>query len=307
MDHIGRPRRGNPLSLESQKIADYHAERCGISKPTERECVDALVGVLLRSRLFDRDELLQHSDRYFFADSAGQVEIREAALEVLRDYKEEYDLHVYGEKRLKRMREPNMRPNLFAFVHGEGPFWDYGYKVQEEDYPYIWSWKTQILAQAKGLQMALQGSTVDAPYARLAKRVLGEAPDERDVIRFSLAIFIIKKQTPWHPVISPLRGIILRIFGGRRTLRDFGKRFDLCADAMLVARVLADELGFYSEIRNTSLDPDARIKKGCHQYLIYEDGVIFDPDVAPRMAGYIKNPQQYKDVVHESDQDFFFC
>lgn len=296
--------RGKPLWQARFRERREEQEK---TKAPQIDVVNALVDVLWNAN-YRRADVEEISRKYYLGLRLGNAAMIEEAFDQLAEMRHQKNIEDFGEETVMGWSDPGPYKNLGAHVLGVGAFRDYGYEIDMDDLALIAEWREEILRQADDFSRVIRGLDARHPYRNIIRRVLGENPDEADVARFSLAVFMIKHKAPWHSILTPARAFMMRIFGGKRKVRDFGKRFDFCADVMLVAQILADEIGFEAEVHSKVPSLQHLIRKGCHHYLVYkDDGVIFDPDVAPRLAGYIKGPEQYQEEAENLGDDLKLC
>lgn len=200
-------------------------------------------------------------DRYW---ASSDEQERSVIMDETCMHYEECRDRVMGKELVRKMSERGSYTNLNTTVRGVYPYEGCRYMVVEKDIPVIES----MVHRTREHAAVLQGQYDRNPKSCDLSRALGQTNlNQDDFTRAGMAFVLEEHRSRWKMIGSMIRAVRVAVLGDSRTISDFGKGTDFCADSVAVGRVLADELGYVTETR----------RKKLHQYMQFRDGAIFSP------------------------------
>jgi|GEM_PF-1595428 len=225
--------------------------------------------------------------RYMAADERGKALI----IAESEDVYVQFNIFRFGPETVEKMAD-RTNANVGASVFGEGEFQNYGYEIGKEDLVKIEALKTEVEKLKRDFRAVLENPGLSLKNYHHVVRTIGENPDDSHIERMAISACLCNEMAPWHLVKTPLRALLRLVFGGVNSLQNFGKQLDFCADAALVSKILADEIGHRGQITNKH--PNGKLMdEGRHQCLVFEDGARIDPFYFGHLSGYLADPANY--------------
>lgn len=278
------------LYLERKRAAQDSAKEHGF-EVTPEDSFFAIIRILSGSgdaKFYDKANELYERYIQCVDDEERAAVIEEAGVVI-----HEYRVAVYGEELVRTLSTRSANTNLGEFVHAEGVFSEYGYKITPEDVKLLQEMIKEIRAMAdqfrKSYDAYLNGESCKfGDVFRMFPTPIVSA----DFDKLAIAYVIDEHRVPWEILLSPVNAFLAYIKGGCRNFSYFKGGVVFCADLAVVCKILADEVGYLGDIKSVFADH----KKSIHQYVRFEDGSVYDPFGSYATFGYRKdNP--YKEYA----------